>query len=91
MAEQVYGVPVQVWDQDGRPARFVWEGRIYVVQQVLDYWVALRSDFEAEFRGRPRERVFWRVRAGAGAALGVYELRHDSATGSWLLARVAAR
>ncbi|TDQ48779.1 DUF6504 family protein [Actinorugispora endophytica] len=85
---QVYGVPVQVWDQGGRPARFVWQGRLYVVQQILEHWVTLRSDFTAGRARRPPARTFWRVRVGAGAESGVYELRHDSATDDWLLARV---
>lgn len=88
MTGQGYGVPVRVWDRDGRPARFVWQGRVHVVRQVLDHWVTVRADFTGD--GRRPERVFWRVRAGVGADLGLYELRYDSATGVWLLARVAA-
>ncbi|MEY9210754.1 nucleotidyltransferase [Thermobifida halotolerans] len=88
MTGRVYGVPVQVWEHDGRPTRFVWQGRLHVVRQILDHWVTVRSDISSGDGRRPPERTFWRVRAGAGADSGLYELRHDSTTGTWLLARV---
>ncbi|GAB7098709.1 hypothetical protein JCM3263A_01830 [Thermobifida fusca] len=85
MAGRDYGVPVQVWDHYGRPTRFAWQGRIHVVQQILDHWVTVREDYSGN--GKRPERVFWRVRAGVGAGLGLYELRYDSTTEDWLLAR----
>lgn len=40
--------------------------------------------------GEPTEREFWRVEASSGqnAPSAAYELRLDTATGDWLLARV---
>ena len=32
--------PVGVWLRDGKPARFVWRGRLYTVLAVLDRWTA---------------------------------------------------
>ena len=32
----IRGEPVEVWLRDGRPARFVWRGRMYTVMFVLD-------------------------------------------------------
>ena len=36
----IRGEPVEVWLRDGRPARFVWRGRMYTVMFVLDRQVA---------------------------------------------------
>ncbi|WP_349497201.1 DUF6504 family protein [Nocardiopsis ansamitocini] len=86
---RVYGVPVRVWEHGGRPARFVWEGRVYVVQRIIDHWVTPRSGAASAKGQGPTARSSWRVQAGAGAASGHYELSHDSVSGAWLLARVA--
>ena len=32
----IRGEPAGVWLRDGRPARFVWRGRMYTVMFVLD-------------------------------------------------------
>jgi len=89
---KVYGEPVDVWIRDGRPARFVWRGRLYTVLGVLDHWVSSREWWkqQAPGPGTPSEREFWRVDAspGGGAPSAAYELRRDAATGGWLLARV---
>ena len=87
----VYGEPVNVQPRDdGRPARFVWRGRLYTVRAILEHWVINREwwqDAEAE-PGQP-ELEFWRVEAssGQGLAAGVYELRREVATGQWTLRR----
>jgi hypothetical protein len=80
-------VNVQARD-DGRPARFVWRGRLYTVCGILEHWVINREwwqDPGAE-PGQP-ELEFWRVEAtpGQGMAAGVYELRRDAATDAWTL------
>src|SRR5579859_1902020 len=86
---RVYGEPVNVQARDdGRPARFVWRGRLYTVDAILEHWVINREwwqDPEAE-PGQP-ELEFWRVEAspGQGMTAGVYELRRDSATDIWTL------
>jgi Family of unknown function (DUF6504) len=85
----VYGEPVNVQPRDdGRPARFVWRGRLYTVRAILEHWVINREwwqDPEAE-PGRP-ELEFWRVEAapGQGMTAEVYELRRDAATDAWTL------
>ena len=64
----VYGEPVNVQARDdGRPARFVWRGRLYTVHAILEHWVINREwwqDPEAE-PGQP-ELEFWRVEASPG-------------------------
>lgn len=87
---RVYAEPVEVWLRDGRPARFVWRGRLYLVRRVLEYWVTTREWWRrahAEPCG-PSEREFWRVEASPDKEVGIYELRFDTATGHWLLSRV---
>jgi hypothetical protein len=86
---RVYGDPVQVWVVDGRPSRFVWHGRLYTVRRVLEHWVTTRDWWrdrnpEAE---EPTAREFWQVEATPDREIGVYELRHDEATGEWMLSR----
>jgi hypothetical protein len=89
--DEVYGEPVQVRARDdGRPAGFVWRGRLYTVRAIREHWVVNREwwrDPQAE-RGQP-ELEFWRVDAAAGSSLtaGEYELRRDAATGVWTLRR----
>ncbi|MBB6172859.1 hypothetical protein HNR23_002919 [Nocardiopsis mwathae] len=85
---RVYGVRISVVDREGRPQRFTWDGRIYTVRRIIDHWVTLRTDWTPAAHDRLPQRTFWRVEAGADRAPGVYELRHDSTTGEWLLARV---
>jgi Family of unknown function (DUF6504) len=86
---RVYGEPVNVQARDdGRPARFVWRGRLYTVDAILEHWVINRvwwQDLEAE-PGQP-ELEFWRVEAspGQGITATVYELRRDAATEAWTL------
>ena len=94
---RTYAEPVDVGVQDGRPTRFVWRGRLYTVLGVLDHWVISREWWKQQNPDldTPAEREFWRVEASpgrsaspGGARAGTYELRHDLATGQWMLARV---
>ena len=86
---RVYGEPVNVQARDdGRPARFVWRGRLYTVRAILEHWVFNREwwqDPAAE--PSQHELEFWRVEAspGPGATAGVYELRRDAAASTWTL------
>ena len=90
---RVYGEPVGVQARDdGRPARFVWRGRLYTVRSIVDYWVVNREWWrEPDPVAAQPELEFWRVEAasGRGRATGVYELRRDVAAGAWTLLRVA--
>ena len=89
---RTYGEPVDVWVQEDMPARFAWRGRLYTVLSVLDHWAASREWWQQRSPDLDRlaEREFWRVEASPGqhARAGAYELRHDLATGQWMLARV---
>ncbi len=91
---RVYGEPVRVQTrEDGRPARFVWRGRLYAVRSIMEHWVTSREWWReadpAAQAARPELR-FWRVEASAGQGLpsGVYELRLDVAADTWTLRRV---
>ena len=87
---RVFGESVQVYARaDGRPLRFVWRSRLYVVRAILEHWVINREwwrDPAGTEPGQP-ELEFWRVEAapGQGMTPGVYELRQDVATGAWTI------
>lgn len=83
-----YGAEVTVVEDDGRPTRFVWDGRVYGVRRIIDHWVTLHRDWTPGKRSQVPERKHWRVEAGSAYSQGVYELRHETATGEWLLSRV---
>ncbi|MCW2886063.1 MAG: hypothetical protein QOE54_3510 [Streptosporangiaceae bacterium] len=89
---RVFGDPVDVFTtDDGRPIRFVWRDRLYTVRRVLEHWVTTRDwwrEQHPEAAEEPSEREFWRVEASPDKEIGVYELRHDAATDSWMLSRV---
>lgn len=87
---RVYGDPVDVWTSDcGSPVRFVWRGRLFTVHRVLEHWVATRDWWRELYPDSDdlREREFWRVEASPGGEVGVYELRFDAATDTWMLSR----
>jgi hypothetical protein len=88
---RVYGDPIEVVSaDDGRPVRFLWRDRLYRVSRIIEHWVASRDWWpdvnpDAEETG---EREFWRVEASLDREVGVYELRHDTITDAWMLAKV---
>jgi len=79
----IRGEPVGVWLRHGRPARFVWRGRMYTVMFVLDR----QATDAAEPAAGGRE--CWRVEATPERTVPPtrYELCHDLAADSWLLTR----
>ena len=87
---RVFGESVQVHARaDGRPLRFVWRSRLYVVRAILEHWVINREwwrDPAGTEPGQP-ELEFWRVEAapGQGIASEVCELRRDAVTGAWTI------
>jgi hypothetical protein len=88
----MYSEPIGVKTQDGRPIRFVWRGRLYIVLGLLDHWVVSKewwqqNDPDADI---PPEQEFWRIEAslGGGAPPAVCELRRDVETDTWLLVRI---
>jgi hypothetical protein len=90
---RVYGEPVEVQTrEDGRPVRFAWRGRLYVIIAVQEHWMVNREWWRepAPVPGQP-ELQFWRVEASAGRTrlTGTYELRRDIAAGTWTLRRIA--
>jgi hypothetical protein len=89
---RVYGEPVEVQAKDdGKPARFTWRGRLYLVREVQEHWLVNRDWWRdsAPVPAQPGLQ-FWRVTAaGPGQPAGVYELRRDIAGGTWTLRRIA--
>jgi hypothetical protein len=89
---RVYGEPVNVQARDdGRPARFVWRGRLYTVRAILEHWVISREWWQDPGGPGPEpgqlELEFWRIEAspGQGMAAAFYELRREAASGAWML------
>jgi len=76
------------------PQAFIWQGRLYVVRQILDHWRERRSwwrDALDPIPGQPtgiavasREQHVWRVEASRGLAhgTGVFDLTSDGVDGS---------
>lgn len=88
----MYRDPIVVRTLDGRPVRFVWRQRLYTVLGVLEHWIVSRRWWQQQGAGNgvPPEREFWRVEASPGQDVpsAVYELRRDTGSGDWMLARV---
>jgi hypothetical protein len=85
---RIRGEPVEVWLRHGRPARFVWRGRLYVVLFVLD-----RRGGKPGSAGpdgdEPLSPEYWLVEATAQQATtaATFELRHDHESSRWTLSR----
>ena len=76
--------PVEVFDRNGRPVRFVWRGRLYMVLFVRERW---QTGTETNADG-PAAHDCWRVEATPMRAVppAIYELCHDLAADRWSLA-----
>ena len=70
------------------PAQFVWRSRLYLVRDVLGFWVESSSWWRTGDAGLG-ERQVWRVEAGQGRLTSrvVADLALDPATNRWLLLR----
>jgi hypothetical protein len=80
--------PADVWLHDGKPARFVWRGRLYAVLIVVEQPAAGAAEPGTGARKSARYEL-WRVEASPekNVPAVVYELRRDIQTGRWLLSR----
>ncbi len=85
-----------MWLIDGRPARFVWRGRLYTVLSILERPPAQQDvhgqgghEEERDRDGEPIAWRCWKVTASAGRNVpaNIYRLCQDPATGRWLLTR----
>jgi hypothetical protein len=70
------------------PAQFLWRHRLYLVRDVLGFWVESSSWWRAGNAGFP-ERKVWRVEAGQGrqASRVVVDLALNPVDDEWLLLR----
>ena len=88
-AEPVEVRPGRVGGIEG-PEQFLWRRRLYLVRDVLAYWVESGSWWRAGGAGFP-ERQVWRVEAGRGQGQGrvIVDLALESEPGAgrWLLLR----
>jgi hypothetical protein len=88
---RIRGEPVEFWLRHGRPARFVWRGRLYVVLFVLDKRVSrtLPGTPASDGGDPPVAQEYWLVEATAQQATAptTYELCHEMSTGRWTLSR----
>ena len=57
----IRGEPVEVWLRDGRPARFVWRGRMHTVMFVLE-----RPQVPRDNQGERRATIRMRMAPGVG-------------------------
>lgn len=91
----IRGEPAEVWLRDGRPARFVWRGRMHTVIFVLDRRItpaatpADPADPAGPVPGHAEGSECWRVEAAPERSVppATYELCRDLASGRWLLSR----
>ena len=86
----IRGEPVDVWLRHGRPARFVWRGRLYVVLFVLDRRLSTAQPAVPAAEGEQAAgHEHWLVEATAQQATAParYELSHDLSTDRWTLSR----
>ena len=88
----IRGEPVDVWLRHGRPARFVWRGRLYVVLFVVDRRLSQPAGPAPAPEGgddQPPAHEHWLVEATAqqATAPATYELSRDPATDRWTLSR----
>jgi hypothetical protein len=89
----IRGEPAGVWLRDGRPARFVWRGRMYTVMFVLDRQLspgpAPVAPDVAPADPAAGDRECWRVEATPERTVPPtrFELCHDLTADSWSLTR----
>lgn len=90
--------PVQVWLNNGRPARFVWRERLYTVLSVLSRPAAEpgsaphqagEHERANDSEGSPAVWRCWLVTASPGRNVppNTYRLCHDPAADRWQLSR----
>ncbi|HUB39334.1 MAG TPA: DUF6504 family protein [Streptosporangiaceae bacterium] len=99
----IRGEPVEVWLRNGRPARFVWRGRMHTVMFVLDKQVTPASTVadpastvadpapaaDGPAAGGTGGSECWRVEATPERSVpsATYQLCRDLVSGRWLLSR----
>lgn len=85
----IRGEPVEVWLRSGRPARFVWRGRMYTVMFVLDRQSKSAATPADPATSDAAECECWRVEATPERSVPptTYELCRDLTSGRWLLSR----
>jgi len=70
------------------PAQFLWRRRLYLVRDVLAYWVESSSWWRSGSTGFP-ERQVWRVEAGRGRQMSrvIADLALNPVDDHWVLLR----
>jgi Family of unknown function (DUF6504) len=85
----IRGEPVEVWIRHGKPARFIWRGRIYTVLFVLDRRMTPGPAPAGPEPGQPAGSECWLVEATPERSVppSTYELCHDLTADRWTLSR----
>ncbi len=85
----IRGEPVEVWQRHGKPARFVWRGRIYTVLFVRDKRTVPAAPQPPSHDASSVGRECWLVEATPERAVpaSIFELCCDIATDRWTLSR----
>lgn len=81
------GEPVEVWLRDGRPARFVWRGRMHTVLFVRDMRTSHEDSPVSDAGTTARETWLVEATPQRSVPASVYELCHDLQTDRWTLSR----
>ena len=80
-----YNEPIRVWGDTGeKPQAFVWRGRLYRVQQVIQFWT-VNNDW---WQKKPEHRQYSLVEASGNFGAGVFELYFEAIKKQWFLSKV---
>jgi Domain of unknown function (DUF6504) len=80
-----YRQPIQVTTRAGRPLRFLWRGREYIVAEILSVWRLRDRWWEAPGPTGASDRHYYRLRCADDLVCEVY---YDAACDVWMLDRV---
>lgn len=77
-------------DRDERPMGFVWRGRRYRVNRVIEHWVSTREWWRRDslHLGISTEIRLYRLAAESSRGRGVAEVSHDVDSDTWKIKRI---
>lgn len=79
-----YNEPIRVWSAQDKLQAFVWRGKLYRVQQVLESWTVNSGWWQKA----PENRRHTRVAASGNFGSGVFELYFERMKKQWFLFKV---
>ena len=78
-----YNEPIRAWGEAENPCSFVWRGKFYRVNRVLQVWQVRRGLWQQR-----EDRTHVLVEASCTSNIGTYELYFEHIRKSWLMAKV---